>query len=182
MERLLTGHIASQRGVAYLGALMTVMVIGIILGITGQSWKSIMQREREEELLFRGMQIRDALARWHVPVGAQHVATPLNDLNHLLKDPRTPATIRHLRRLYQDPVSGKDWLLIREPGRGIVGIHSPSTARPVKQDNFPDELKEFAGKEQYKDWKFVVMGAQQPVVPAVMPGLPKPAPVATSVK
>ncbi len=46
-----------------------------------------MQREREKELLFRGMQIQDAIGRWHQPQGnvQQHAATPLNDLKDLLR-------------------------------------------------------------------------------------------------
>lgn len=155
-------YLTCQRGMTYLAALMIVMIMGIMLGITGQGWQSIMQREREEELLFRGSQIQEALTRWHNPTGGQHAATPLNDLNHLLQDPRTAGTVRHLRRLYQDPVSGQDWQLIREPGRGIVGVNSPSSKRPLKQDNFPEAQREFAGKQSYREWQFMVPGAQRP--------------------
>lgn len=148
--------LSNRQGFAYLMALLAVMVLGILLGAAGQSWSLTMQREREEELLFRGLQLRDALSRWHYPkaVGAS-VATPLGDLKDLLQDPRTPATVRHLRRLYRDPVTNADWELIREPGRGVVGVISRSRAATLKRDNFPPELQEFADATRYDQWRFV---------------------------
>ena len=43
----------NNNGYTYLLVLLAVMLMGIMQGVVGQSWKSIMQREREEELLFR---------------------------------------------------------------------------------------------------------------------------------
>ena len=147
----------STAGYTYLLVLLAVMLMGIMQGVVGQSWKSIMQREREEELLFRGMQIQDAIGRWHQPTGSaqQHVATPLNDLKDLLQDPRTPAKVRYLRKLYQDPLTNQDWTVIREPARGIVGVASSSKDAVIKQDNFPDQLQDFIGKKRYDQWQFV---------------------------
>lgn len=145
----------SQAGFTYLMAMMVVVVMGIMLAKVGQSWQMIMQREKEEELLFRGCQIRDAINRWHKPAGTgQQVATPLDDLKHLLQDPRTAGTVRHLRRLYNDPVTGKEWTLIRDPARGIIGVCSSSEGKPIKQDNFPDELKSFVNRKKYSEWQF----------------------------
>lgn len=152
-----TVFLQNNHGYTYLLVLLAVMLMGIMQGVVGQSWKSIMQREREEELLFRGMQIQDAIGRWHQPAGAaqQHVATPLNDLKDLLQDPRTPAKVRYLRKLYQDPLTNQDWTVIREPARGIVGVASSSKDAVIKQDNFPDQLQDFIGKQSYDQWQFV---------------------------
>ena len=35
--------------------------MGIMLGMMGETWSMIMRRDREEELLFRGKQIKDAI-------------------------------------------------------------------------------------------------------------------------
>jgi type II secretory pathway pseudopilin PulG len=141
-------------GVTYLAALMIVVVMGILLGKAGQTWTAAMQREREEELLFRGLQIQRALQKWHQPRSGEHVATKLTNLNDLLKDPRTPQTVHHLRRLYRDPVSKKDWLLIMDPTKGIVGVKPDSDAAPLKQNGFSGELNTLAGKQKYRDWEF----------------------------
>ncbi len=162
-----TAYLHNQHGFTYLIVLLAVMLIGIMLGAVGTSWKLTMQREREEELLFRGMQIQDAIGRWHQPQGSvqQHVATPLNDLKDLLRDPRTPATVRYLRKLYRDPITNQDWTLIREPARGIVGVASSSTEKVIKKDNFPDQLQDLVNKERYEQWQFVYKAAQKTVQP-----------------
>lgn len=155
----------NQQGFTYLVVLLAVVLIGIMLGAIGTSWKLTMQREREEELLFRGMQIQDAITRWNQPQGnvRQHVATPLNDLKDLLRDPRTPGTVRYLRKLYRDPMTNQDWTLIRDPARGIVGVASSSTERVIKKDNFPDQLQELVNKERYEQWLFVYKPTQKAV-------------------
>lgn len=153
----------NRNGFTYLTALLLVMLMGIMLGAVGQSWKTIMQREKEEELLFRGSQYKEAIARWYKPRPGQHIATPLRDLKDLLQDPRSPTTVRYLRRLYPDPLTGKDWNVIADPVKGITGVASSSTEKPLKIANFPDTLSDLAGKGTYAEWKFVYTPtAQQP--------------------
>ncbi len=150
----------SSGGFTYLAVLVIVVIMGIMLGIVGQSWQTIMKREREEELLFRGSQYRDAIARWNKPRGGQHVATPLRELKDLLKDPRSMATVRYLRRLYKDPVTGEDFVVVTDPVKGVIGVRSKSEEEPMKQGNFPDDkeheyMKVFEGKKKYSEWLFV---------------------------
>ncbi len=150
-------RIQNPKGATYLMVLMIVMVMGIMLGITGQSWKQVMSREREEELLFRGLQIRDALESWHnpKPLPGQIQPSPLNDINHLLKDPRTAGNTKYLRRLYKDPITNSEWKLIKDPVHGIIGVTSASDLKPIKQGNFPADMAAFAGKNKYSEWQFV---------------------------
>jgi type II secretory pathway pseudopilin PulG len=143
------------KGHTYLAVLMLVIIMGIMLSAVGQSWHTIMKREREEELLFRGCQIRDAIARWYKPRPGEHVATPLRDLKDLLQDPRTPETVRYLRRLFKDPVTNGEWVIINDPSKGIQGVASASSEAPLKTSGFPDDLKDFSGKTKYSDWRFV---------------------------
>lgn len=141
---------------------MLIIVSGIMLGLAGRTWKQIMQREKEEELLFRGRQIHDAIHRWNHPLPGQHPATNLSELSYLLKDPRSAGTRRYLRKLYKDPMTGEDWVLIKDPVKGIIGVASASSGEPIKQANFPDEFKDFEGKTRYSDWKFVIQPAAAP--------------------
>ncbi len=55
------GFAGNQRGVTLLTVLVMVVVIGLTLGMAGTSWRALMQREREEELLWRGDQYRRAI-------------------------------------------------------------------------------------------------------------------------
>lgn len=146
----------NRKGFTYLMALMLVMVMGIMLSAVGQSWKSIMQREREEELIFRGRQIKNALERWHKPNinRGERVRTRLNDLKDLVQDPRSLTTVRYLRRLYTDPMTNKEWALTKDSIWGITGIASTSELTPLKTDDFPDDLLALSGKTHYSDWVF----------------------------
>ena len=158
----------NNRGFTYLTALMIIMVMGIMLGAVGQSWRTVMQREREEELIFRGTQFMDAIERWNK--GVKHVKTPLRDLKDLVSDPRTVETTRYLRRLYTDPMTGKEWNVINDPNLGITGVASTSQDRPLKTGNFPTGLEFLEKKEKYSDWLFVY-GQQKPGVPGQPAGI-----------
>ncbi len=148
-------RVGSEAGFTYIAALVVVVIMGIMLGAVGQSWRMIMKREREEELFFRAGQIRDAITRWNKPRTGQHVATPLKDLKDLLKDPRSMAKVRYLRRLYLDPITGKEWKVIQDPTRGIIGVASTSDAEPLRTGGFPEEYADFEGKTKYSEWQFV---------------------------
>jgi type II secretory pathway pseudopilin PulG len=148
------------RGFTYLAALMVVVIMGIMLGVAGQSWKTVMRREREAELIFRGVQYRDAIARWY----KEHPDRPLQDLNNLLQDPLKTTNFKYLRRLYTDPMTGKEWNVVKDPALGISGVFSASQDQPYKTGNFPDDLQDLAGKTKYSDWQFIYKP------PATQPG------------
>jgi type II secretory pathway pseudopilin PulG len=175
----------SSNGFTYIAALMLIVIMGIMLGVAAQSWTMVMKREREAELLFRGKQIVDAIARWQNPTGAVGVTRPsrsLDDLSHLLKDPLSVAKVRYLRKdpktSYNDPITGKEWEVIRDNARGgIIGVASKSEDKPLKQKNFLEifypldpqrdgylitMFKSFEGKSRYKDWQFVYQPAGLP--------------------
>lgn len=149
----------SSAGFTYIMALMVVVIMGIMLAAMGQSWKMLMDREREEEFLFRGSQYKDAITRWYKPRPGQRPAPPLTDLKDLQKDPNTLSTNRYLRNLYKDPMTGEDWETVRGGSTGgIIGVFSPissSTKKPIKQANFPKGLEDFEGKTSYSQWKFL---------------------------
>lgn len=148
-------RLRSSAGITYLGAIMIVVIMGVMLGVAGQTWRVTMQREREEELLFRGLQYSAALGRWHKPsTTGGPPPGQLNELKDLLKDPRTAGTVRYIRRLYKDPVTGEDFEVLRQPGKGIVAVMSKSEKEPLKKGGFPKALQKFEGADQYKKWVF----------------------------
>lgn len=98
-------------------AIFMVMIIGIMLGLTGQSWKIIMQREREKELLFRGSQIKEAIENWYnqsykiAGKGWTNKPHSLVNLEDLLDNPHLKGasnTFRYLPQTYATKLDDKD--------------------------------------------------------------------------
>lgn len=150
-----------QSGFTYLGLLFAVALAGIILAATGALWSTERQREKERELLAVGEEFRRAIGSYYErsPGTAKRYPAKLEDLT---KDNRFITMRRHLRQIYRDPVTGMaDWSVITAPEGGIMGVHSLSTAKPIKQGNFPPRQVEFEGKQSYGEWRFVY----RPLVP-----------------
>ena len=51
-----------ERGVTYLFVMLAVVLMGISATVVAKQWKTVVQREREAELLARGIEIQNALA------------------------------------------------------------------------------------------------------------------------
>ncbi|HEX9113127.1 MAG TPA: type II secretion system protein [Nitrospirota bacterium] len=169
----------NTHGFSYIALLVAIVIIGISLGAAGKYWQNVMLREKEEELLFRGNQYRQAIERYYtaIPGRAQY---PQN-IDDLLKDSRTPAGKRHLRQKYTDPMTGEDFEIITaqtasalvraaapQSGAvpGIIGVHSKSEKEPLKKDNFPPANENLAGKSTYNEWLFIAFtGTTPPVIP-----------------
>ena len=156
----------NRDGFTYILALMMIIVMGIMLGAVGQSWKTIIKREREAELIFRGSQIKKGIEEWNKPKKGVTKNPPLNDLKNLVLDPNSLTKIRYLRKLYTDPMTGKEWTIIRDPNKGITGVASSSNDEPLKIGGFPDDLKDLSDKKKYSEWKFVYGTAATPATQA----------------
>ncbi len=143
-----------QGGFTLLALLLMLAGLGVALAAAGTLWSTHAQREREAELLFVGDQYRNAIASFHQMTPGTVKKYPPS-LEALLEDPRFPNPVRHLRRLYPDPITGKaEWGLVRGQDGGIQGIYSLSELAPLKRANFPPRHQEFEGKERYADWVF----------------------------
>ncbi len=155
-----------REGFTLVFVLMLVVLLGIFSVAGVRSYTKASQREAEEELLFRGRQYIDAIGRYHRFQGRMQYPT---SMEALLKDPRTPATVRHLRSLYDDPISGRPFELVKTREGWIVGVRSPSERKPEKDADFPPGLEGFAGKTKYREWEFLY----RPLIPGrIGPGRP----------
>ena len=147
-----------QRGMAYLGLLLSIALLSIAALATMQVHSLMQRRAAEEDLLFIGQQFQQALLSYAnaTPPGGLRAPTSLNDL---LRDPRYPMPRRHVRQLYLDPITLQtDWGLLLSPdGKGIVGIHSKSERAPIKLAQFPASLRDFENKKSYQEWVFKVL-------------------------
>lgn len=204
--------IMNQNGFTYILALTIVMIMGIMLGLVGQSWKTIKQREQEKELLFRGSQIKEAIENWNnpnYPKAGSKPRHPIMDLKDLLQDPYSLTKIKFLPqnyaaevddrnpkcapdcaklRIYQDPMTGKEWTIIRgskgadgnyTPAAagtqvgGIIGVASKSEETPFRT-NFKDTALENIGSLGVVNTP-AVAGA----VPGAIPLVSTPSPFST---
>lgn len=148
-------QLVDQNGVILIGVLVAVTVLGLMSMIAGSSWTTIMKRAKEQELLWRGNQYRQAIESYYKMAHGGTQAQLPSSLENLVKDPRSVGTVRHLRKLFPDPITGQDWVLIKGPAGRIKGVRSSSTLEPLKMDNFSEENKDFAGKLTYSEWQFV---------------------------
>jgi type II secretory pathway pseudopilin PulG len=168
----------NPRGFTYVGLLAILVIIGISLGAAGKYWQNVMMREKEEELLFRGDQYKQAIERYYSAVpGRPQYPRSIDDL---LQDSRTSGGKRYLRQRYKDPMTGEDFVVIENvdaSGKHMIGVRSSSDKTPLKQANFPDAYQDFAGKGKYSDWQFmaVIQPAQQQIIPRRVN--PRPSPV-----
>ena len=140
-----------NKGFTYLGFLLFVAIAGAGLAAFSDIASHSAQREKEAELLFRGDQYREGIAAFY----KKEQRYP-QSLEQLLLDKRYPMPVRHLRRLYPDPMTGKaDWGVVEAPGGGVMGVYSKSDAPPIKTGNFSLKYEDFQNARQYSDWKFV---------------------------
>ncbi|PLY00967.1 MAG: hypothetical protein C0622_08030 [Desulfuromonas sp.] len=73
--------------------LIAVTILGLSAGMAGSSWKIITQRAKEQELLWRGNQIRKAIASYYKTGHAGVQASYPSSMDDLLRDPRFLGTI-----------------------------------------------------------------------------------------
>lgn len=172
-----------QAGFTYLGLIIFVAIIGLVGAATLKIGSLLQRAAAEQELLEIGAAFSAALDSYAAatPRGASPYPPSMAEL---LKDPRSPAVRRHLRKVYVDPLTGKaEWgiVYLGNGETGIVAVHSLSTAKPLKIANFDSRFKGLDNKEFISEWRF---GASErslaPVVTPTQSGGPgaQPAPQA----
>jgi len=187
-----------ESGYALVALLATVAIMLVLLSAAGPYWKYLIRNDREEELLARGGEIADAIARYQRKNGN---ALP-SSLDVLVKQ-------HFLRRPYKDPMTkdGK-WRFLRpgdallpgmpgapaqagSGGTGLGGLTptttTTTTTRPsafsqpgqgigqgfqgVATTNTDKSLRIFNGRTKYSEWLFV---AGQPRLIGRAPTTPRP--------
>jgi hypothetical protein len=94
-------------------------------------------------------------------------------LQELVRDPRYPGVVRHLRQLYIDPfTSNSDWAVIQDPFGRIVAVHSRSKLKPLRTTGFESPLGHLQDRKAkaYDEWLFWGPGMSAAIVPTSTPG------------
>lgn len=145
----------SQRGFGYMLVLFALAAMGVVLAGAGQAWRHAAQRDRETELLFIGGEFGEALHRYRSlsPPGTPTAPERLEDL---VEDNRFANPVRHLRRIYRDPMTGQaEWGLVIAGGR-VVGVHSLSDREALRID-LPSHVSQAIAPQTdgtYASWVF----------------------------
>ncbi len=98
---------SKQRGYALIALMITISIMAIFLMTAMPVWQTVIQREKEEELIFRGKQYVEAIRIYQL----KHPGAFPKTLEELYKE-------RCIRKLYSDPMTehGK-WYVILPSGR-----------------------------------------------------------------
>ena len=181
----------NQRGVTYLFLMFAIVLIGLSTTVAAKQWKVMVQRELEADLLYKGIEIQNALALYSATMKAGRVTATEVYPQSLAELTRLPKP--YLRRAYADPMSHGDWEYLRSPTGGIMGVRSKSRGTPFKKHDFPQVVRHLEGRASYYEWVFqhpnpstagsfaAMPAATAPVTGAApVPG-PAPAPAAVPV-
>ncbi len=190
------GRIRGEAGYSLVALLATATILLILLSAAMPTWRYIVKNDREEELIFRGGEIADAVAAYQRKNGN---SLPVS-LEVLVKG-------KYLRHAYKDPMTkdGK-WRFIRpgeslnQPGApgaagpypGVTTTTTTTTTRPsafsqpttmlggflgVASTSTDSALRVFNGRTKYNEWVFLpgqprVIGRPIGLPAGVMPGGP----------
>ena len=139
---------------------MIIVVMGITATSASRYWSTMIKRETEKELLFRGDQIRSAIISYYYSAPEGSKPSFPDRIEDLIKDNRYPFVKRHLRKRYIDPLtSDGGWGLILDSAKKIRGVFSKSENPPLKTGNFKTINKKFEKAKTYSDWKFLFQPA-----------------------
>ena len=141
--------LSNQQGMSYLFVMILVVIMNIsLMGVT-QQWSVIMKRDKEAELLFRGTRIKEAIDQFVGDYEVQKATRP-NRWPHTLKELTQKNPKRYLQVVYEDPMTGKPFELIKV-GDEVHGVRSASMGSPYN-------LVKFKGAKTYQAIRFEATG------------------------
>jgi type II secretory pathway pseudopilin PulG len=184
-----TGSDAAERGYTMVAVVIFIAILTIVIAAVGPSISTIMKRDREEELLFRGKQYARSIALFQRRYG--RYPTSLKEM--YTNRPRT------IRKLWKEPMCDcNDWKLLiqgqpdstsfadqnvdpsnrppstysnvmRTPTPWVVGTGpegQPVNVGPiigVRSKRHQEALREWRGQHFYDQWRFIVGDADSDV-------------------
>lgn len=144
-----------ERGFTFAAVLVLLALSTLGLSMAGPMWSQQVQRERERDLVRIGGLYARAITSYRAasPGSAKHYPVQLDEL---ARDARYVGTMRHLRRLYPDPMlPGQPWAVVRNPDGRIIGVHSNSQAQPLGQGIIDDRGRPLPAVRRYAEWQFL---------------------------
>jgi type II secretory pathway pseudopilin PulG len=153
------GGAQGEGGFTYVGLIVLVAIIGMVGAATLKVDALLRRAAAEQELLEIGAAFSQALKSYAEATPRGQPTYPPS-LQELLKDPRSPAIRRHLRKIFVDPITGKaEWGIVHAGNdTGVLAVYSLSKAKPLKVANFDGRFANLENREKISDWKFAALG------------------------
>ncbi len=175
-----------QKGYAMAALLVALSIMGILLTVAMPTWRQMVQREKEAELIFRGQQYAHAIGLFQRRAGPGVLPPSLDVL----------VDQKFLRKKYKDPITGADFDLLRmapptAPNQGnqtSTAPGQPATTNGLVQSSADARgtqgpimgvvsrskdasIRMYNGRTHYNEWQFVyTVQTQQPNGPPNAPG------------
>jgi type II secretory pathway pseudopilin PulG len=181
---------SGEAGYSLVALMAGLTIMLILMGMATPAWRYLMQDMREEELIFRGSQIAEAIERYQKKNGNTYPPT----MEILVKG-------KYLRKEYKDPMvpSGK-WRILKPGEMPIPGLvpgqpQRPGSNPPASVPNLPGRdptsgpaasgvgpvagvvstsklkgYRKFNNRESYNEWAFIA-GQPRVVGDTPMPGM-----------
>jgi type II secretory pathway pseudopilin PulG len=145
----------AQRGYTYIGLLVLVAVTATLSAGMLRTGAVVQRHVAEDALLDAGSELANALNSYAgaTPQGKNPRPQQIEDL---LRDPRFPKiTLRHLRRVPLDPMTGQaKWgERLFDGAPGIDAFYSLSDLQ-AQRTAFKPKFADFADKRYYREWLF----------------------------
>ena len=167
---------SSERGFAMAGLLVTIALLSLAMSVAMPTWKTMAQREKEEELLWRGQQYDRAIQLYR----KKNAAPGAPSVDKLVEG-------RFLRKKYKDPITGGDFELVGvSPAGNAPGVQQPQRGfgqlvGGVRSKSKAKSLRILNGRSVYSDWQFTYVPWKpggQPTTPGAQATRRSPGPAA----
>ena len=150
-----------NRGYAMAGLLVGMSIMAVMMTVVMPVWTHYVQREREEEMLWRGQQYARAIMLWQ----RKYANTFPPSVDVLVEQ-------RFLRRKYKDPLTNDDFQVVpptglpqpstnSSPNRPAprmtslgTNVQAPGVAGVVSKST-KDSIKVVNGRTKHNEWVFM---------------------------
>lgn len=151
-------HDCRSAGFSYILLMLLLGVMGILGSFSIDAGSRMNRRGAEVELLRIGEEFDSALRSYRensVNISSAASTRGPAELVNLTRDTRSGRLVRHVRKIYADPLIGQEnWGIIRDQEGFILGIYSLAEGEPIKQEGFLPTQEAFRRAKSYRGWVF----------------------------
>src|SRR5262245_18315643 len=114
-------QLRGQHGYAMVALIIAMSIMAIMMTVAMPTWRQLVQREKEAELIFRGQQYERAIGLFQKRSGPGVLPPSIDAL----------VEGHYLRKKYKDPITGGDFDLLL--AGATAATPGASTANPTQQ-------------------------------------------------